>query len=426
MAQLKILEEKIIVYLVCSIIPLLAFSIFFADLICSVLSLFFIIYLIKNNLIFFYKNTSLILILFFYTLCLISSFLSEEILFSLKSSLPLIRIIIFIYLISYLIDNNKYFLNLFYNFLKYTFLFLIFFGIAQYIYEYNLLLLKNSLDMSHVRLTLPFSDEEKLGSYLIRLYGLLIVSYILQKKYKKSENIILIILSLLMSVVVLLSGERSSTFFLILFSLISIFCLNFKIKLKIYLILSLFIVLSLILSQNSNLSKRMLFDKNNEISLTTKKNDLIIFTSQHTAHYLSALKMFKDKPVIGQGPRMFRLLCNNEEFSVVVKGKKSCSSHPHNTYIQLLSETGLIGAFLFSLGFFHIIINLLKHLVKKILFKKISLSNHQVIISVSTLLVFWPFSPNGNFFNNWILIIYALPVSFYFNEFFKYNIFSKN
>ena len=37
-----------------------------------------------------------------------------------------------------------------------------------------------------------------------------------------------------MSVVVLLSGERSSTFFLILFSLISIFCLNFKIKLKIF------------------------------------------------------------------------------------------------------------------------------------------------------------------------------------------------
>jgi O-antigen ligase len=426
MLRFKILEEKIIAYLVCSIVPFLALSIFFADLICSVLSLFFLFYLIKKSSIFFYKNVFFILVLCFYILCLISSSLSGEIFFSLKSSLPLIRIIILIFLISYLINNNKYFLNIFYNFLKYTFLILIFYGLAQYAYKYYLLSSVGSLDTAHVRLTLPFSDEGKLGSFLVRLYGLLIASYILVKNHKKSENIILILLSLLMSAVILLSGERSSLFFLILTFSIYFLCLNFSFKLKVYFLLSFFIVLLLFLSQNSNLSKRVLFDPNNKISLKTEQGDLIIFTNQHTAHYLSGLKMFQDKPIIGQGPRMFRLLCNTGDFRVRVKDKKSCSSHPHNTYIQLLAETGFIGALLFSLGFFHIIFNLLKHLIKKFFFRKNKLSNYQIILSVSALLVFWPFSPSGNFFNNWILIIYTFPVSFYFNEFFKYNIFGKN
>ena len=50
----KILEEKFLAYLVCSVVPFLAFSIFFADLVCSILSIFFIIYLIKIGFPFIY------------------------------------------------------------------------------------------------------------------------------------------------------------------------------------------------------------------------------------------------------------------------------------------------------------------------------------------------------------------------------------
>ena len=37
---------------------------------------------------------------------------------------------------------------------------------------------------------------------------------------------------------------------------------------------------------------------------------------------------------------MFRVMCKKEEFQV---GIKPCSTHPHNFYVQLLSETGVIG-----------------------------------------------------------------------------------
>ena len=122
---------------------------------------------------------------------------------------------------------------------------------------------------------------------------------------------------------------------------------------------------------------------------------------------------------------MFRLLCDKEGYKVIINNKGSCSSHPHNTYIQLLAEIGIFGTLLFSLIFFHIIFIHVKHVASKIFFKKNTLSNYQVIISTSALIVVWPFSPSGNFFNNWMLIIGALPLSFYFNEFFKHNFYNK-
>ena len=49
--------------------------------------------------------------------------------------------------------------------------------------------------------------------------------------------------------------------------------------------------------------------------------------------------MFKDKPILGHGPKSFREKCSQLDYYSV----RSCSTHPHNTFIQLLSETGIIG-----------------------------------------------------------------------------------
>ena len=99
----RIIEGKPIIYLIASIIPLLSISIFLADLMCSALAVLFLFYLIKSNFNFVYKNTFFIISIIFYFVCVISSIFSDDILFSLKSSLPLIRIIIFLFLLSYLI-----------------------------------------------------------------------------------------------------------------------------------------------------------------------------------------------------------------------------------------------------------------------------------------------------------------------------------
>ena len=117
----KIIEGNYILYIIASIIPLLAISIFLADLIYSLLSVVFLIYLIRDYLKFDYKNTFFLISIIFYFICVLSSTLSDNITFSLKSSLPFIRVILFVLLLSFLISLNKKLIDIFYNFFWITF-----------------------------------------------------------------------------------------------------------------------------------------------------------------------------------------------------------------------------------------------------------------------------------------------------------------
>ena len=90
-----------------------------------------------------------------------------------------------------------------------------------------------------------------------------------------------------------------------------------------------------------------------------------------------------------------------------------CITHPHNFYVQLLAETGISG-FLFLLSAFSYVLYAALRQFKSIIFReKRSLSDYQVCLLAAILVTLWPFSPNGNFFNNWLMIVYSLPVGFY-------------
>ena len=87
----------------------------------------------------------------------------------------------------------------------------------------------------------------------------------------------------------------------------------------------------------------------------------------------------------------------------------NCSTHPHNYYIQLLAETGLFGFLFVIYIFFLLILNISKEYFsskKKNLFKR--------ILYGSFLINLWPLFPTGNFFNNWLIIVAIIPVSFLF------------
>ena len=37
------------------------------------------------------------------------------------------------------------------------------------------------------------------------------------------------------------------------------------------------------------------------------------------------------------------------------------------------------------------------------------------------LITVWPLTTNGNFFNNWLMVVYSLPVGFYLQSFYGKN-----
>ena len=79
-----------------------------------------------------------------------------------------------------------------------------------------------------------------------------------------------------------------------------------------------------------------------------------------------------------------------------------CSTHPHNFLIQIISETGLIGLIFYLSSLIFVILKLMKiYHSQNIIYDK----NCFVIISLGLIVNFFPFVPNGNFFNNWISII---------------------
>ena len=86
----------------------------------------------------------------------------------------------------------------------------------------------------------------------------------------------------------------------------------------------------------------------------------------------------------------------------------------NNTYMQLLAETGLVGFAFLLLFFIYVLFKLLFNLY--LVYNKKILSNFynfKTCILLVFFINFFPLVPNGNFFNNWLSIMYYLPVGFY-------------
>ena len=134
---LNLYQIKILSILSCSIIPLLITGPFLPDLVLSLLSLWFIYYIFKNNKLYILKNKFFYIFIAFWLFCIFSSLLSDDILLSFESSLFYFRIGIFCLLISYLIDQDKIILKYFFFTLIITFCFLIFYALIEYFFKLN-------------------------------------------------------------------------------------------------------------------------------------------------------------------------------------------------------------------------------------------------------------------------------------------------
>jgi O-antigen ligase len=66
--------------------------------------------------------------------------------------------------------------------------------------------------------------------------------------------------------------------------------------------------------------------------------------------WTSALKMSRDHPLFGVGPRAFRDVCPDPKYGPLYphsSPEPRCATHPHNFYLEWLVESGLVGLALF-------------------------------------------------------------------------------
>jgi O-antigen ligase len=394
-------------FIISLIIPFLIWGPFFPDLIVSLSALVFLVYVVRKKEFYYFNNKPLIIFFIFCIYCiLVSIFIAKDRMLSFESSLFYFRIGLFACLIWYLIDKNKKILSNFYYILVVCFSALILDSYIQFFIGINII----GLSKTVARLSSFFGDELILGSYLSRLFPLLFALFLIKEK-NQTELYFMSILFILLSGLIYISGERAAFFLFILsYIFIMIFLEKFA---KFKIILSVFsLILIVVITFNfKDVRDRMVFNP----LITIKKS---IFTPEHDSLISTAYNMFLDKPLFGHGPKMFRVICKDEKYAV---GITPCMTHPHNFYVQLLAETGIIGfSFLFS-AFAYVLYCAYRQFKSIILRQKRYLTDYQVCLLAGILITVWPITTNGNFFHNWLMIVYSLPVGFYLHSIYGKN-----
>jgi O-antigen ligase len=400
------LLKKISIICAC-IVPLLVTGPFLPDLIVSFLSLWFLYYSLKNKIYKIYKNIYFYFFIAFCLVCILSSILSDNIFISLRSSLFYVRIGVFALLISYLIDQNKKILNYFYYAFLVTFSSLVIDGYFQFFQGVNLFGFKIG---ENYRVSSFFGDELILGSYLSRLYPLFFAIFVVRSNKNRLEIIFVSILFVLIDVLIFFSGERAS---FVLFNLSTIFVIifltNYKwLRIGVF-IVSLFVITILLLN-DEKLYDRYVLSPKRSLGLDSSVSQRYFFSPGHDSLIRTSWKMFLDKPILGQGPKLYRIKSYDPKYQT---GISPHHPHPHNFYVQLLAETGIIG-FLFLAGlFFYFVYLIIKHIFFYFIYKKKWLSDYQICLLSGLLITIWPLTTNGSIFGNYLMLFYSLQIGFF-------------
>ena len=368
-----------------------------------IIDLSFLVYIFFKKDFSFIKNKNFKYLIILYIYLIFNSLTSINPSEGLYRNLGFIRIIIFFISINYFFYEDRFLKKVFFIW----FIIILIVALDVYIESFSG---KNILGYGGrfggkggSRIVSFFKDEPIVGGYLFA-FILIIIGFFNKFKFFKNEyfNLIIIFFFLL---AIILTGERSNTIRTVLGVLV-IFLLmrEFSLKRKIIILFSSFVILTIIIL-NSQFLKLRFVDQ-----IKNLKKDNIYFNI-----YNSGFEVFKKYPILGTGNKNYRVeTCNN-----VTDQKNNnyiCQTHPHQIYLELLSEHGLVG----SMIIFYLMYKLIFSKILNTLRDKNSL---QIGSLVYLLLTFLPILPSGAFFSDYMLTLFSINLSIFYAVNKKTNIF---
>lgn len=338
-----------------------------------------------------YKKTKLEIwmILFFIFIFYTSniSFFALDFFSSFKSSISQLRFIFFIILLSLMSENEN-------TIKKFTsmMLILVSFVCLDVIYQYF-----SGYDIFGIhagdrdpltdpdRLSGPFGEELIVGSY-IYLISIPIISNLFYNFYEKTlfDKSICIFFSALVFFTILLSGERMA-FILFLASLLAIILINFSKKDIAKFFFTIFVLIILMFNLNSSVNNRL---SNFYGEIKNFKN------ANHFRLFSSAISIWSENKLFGVGLKNFRVVCDEKNYNKITKENYLCSTHPHNFYLELLVETGIIGFLIFLL----FLIGLLRYIYQKSFLINDHFKGLFIGSALVVLMYVWPIKSSGSIF----------------------------
>jgi O-antigen ligase len=251
-----------------------------------------------------------------------------------------------------------------------------------------------------------FKEEPVVGGFVNSFY-LIIVGFLFMNFKDLNKNYILIF-SIVFFIAIFITGERANSIkalagFLVFYLLFKEY--NFKKKISI-LISILLLIITLILNSQ--------FLKSRFVSQT---KHILFENNLYSKLYKSGFEVFKNYKVFGVGNKNYRVeTCTNINLDIEKKDLYFCNTHPHQIYIEMLAEHGIIGSIFIFFIFYKIIFSKIF-----IVFKE---RNYVQIGSLIYLIfTFTPLLPSGAFFSDYMLTLLMINIAIFYCSNEKLNIF---
>ena len=162
------------------------------------------------------------------------------------------------------------------------------------------------------------------------------------------------------------------------------------------------LIFSLLFTFVLNFNSEVKTNFKNFYNQISKMTTIIIkkdFKNESSPQYLKEFETFYDtwlmNKYIGGGIKNFRYYCH-ERPNVDKNAKFVCNMHPHNYYLEILTETGLLGFFVLTLSF---ALLLYQSLVRKYFLKlNINFDNKIIPFIFLFIIEIFPLKSTGSFF----------------------------